>query len=88
MLQIKTVHKRIDESKQFDDEINSALAEGWVLTKREFVAGYCVLYAELEREEITEAERCCENCAHYDTVSHNPPCCDCSEDADKWEPVT
>jgi hypothetical protein len=97
MKQIKTIKNRLDNAASFDKEVNAALAEGWQLTKREVLQpkaqseslqAYTMLYAELEREEITEAERCCENCAHYDTVSHNPPCCDCSEDANKWEPVT
>ena len=88
MKQIKTIHHRIDESVQFDSEINTALVDGWRLTKREFVPGYCMLYAELEREIITEAERCCENCAHFDNHPDDEPCCGC-EDGElaptKWE---
>lgn len=85
MIQIKTIHHRIDESVKFDDEINAALAEGWRLTKREFVTGYCVLYAELEREIITEAERCCDNCKYCDYAPGKEPCASCKEDAENWE---
>lgn len=85
MIQIKTIHHRIDESVKFDDEINAALAEGWRLTKREFVTGYCVLYAELERELITEAERDCGNCKHCDNDADAEPCASCSSTASNWE---
>lgn len=85
MKQIKTIHHRIDDSARFDKEINDALAEGWQLTRREFVPGYVILYAELEREVITEVEKCCENCAHFDKDFTQEPCCNCSDDADKWE---
>ena len=88
MKQIKTIHHRIDEARAFDTEINAAIVEGWQLTKREFVPGYCMLYAEMEREEITEAERCCENCKHYEQSASTEPCRSCSENADKWEPAT
>jgi hypothetical protein len=84
MLQIKTVHNRLDNSEAFDTAINVALAEGWVLTKRELIPSYVALYAELEREIITEAEQCCENCAHYATPNGKEPCLSC--DGDKWEP--
>lgn len=87
MIQIKTIHHRIDESVKFDDEINAALAEGWRLTKREFVTGYCVLYAELEREIITEAERNCDNCRHFDNDADAEPCASCSSTASNWEAV-
>lgn len=86
MKQIKTIHHRIDESIKFDEEINAAIAEGWQLTKREFVPSYCMIYAELEKEEIPESERSCENCAHYGKELTEKPCCQCSEGADKWEP--
>lgn len=92
MIQIKTIAQDLSRSEKFDKEVNEAIADGWTLAKRERVStpsGYKdYLYAELVRETITEAERCCENCAHYDTVSHNPPCCDCSADGNKWEPAT
>jgi hypothetical protein len=87
MKQIKTVHHRIDDSAQFDKEVNDALTEGWQLTRREFVPGYVILYAELEREVITEAEKCCENCRYCEVVN-GEPCDSCSEDANKWEPYS
>ena len=61
MMQIKTVICPIDRPKQFDDEINRLLSDGWTLKKREIqtMAGlpneaFCfpevrVLYAELDR---------------------------------------
>jgi hypothetical protein len=85
MLQIKTIHRRIDESVGFDSEINANLEEGWQLTKRELVASYCMLYAELEREVITEAEKGCENCRYCEQQPESEPCRSCSDDCDKWE---
>lgn len=80
MKQIKTV---IDTNASFfDKEVNTALKEGWQLVRRYANGDYFV--AELEREEITEAERECSNCKHCDKSSHSRPCCDC-EDASKWE---
>lgn len=105
MKQIKTIKNRLDNEKDFDEEVNSAISEGWVLTKREVLIPkaqapnqytYMMLYAELEREviteaereEITEEERVCENCAHYYALITSPPCRDCSDSAPKWEPAT
>lgn len=34
-MQIKTVWKEISNTKAFDEEVNAALADGYVLTKRE-----------------------------------------------------
>ena len=94
MKQIKTIKNRLDSAAAFDTEVNAALLEGWQLTKREVLQPlsqpehqytYIMLYAELERETITEAERTCENCMHYSTNPEDEPCCDCSQDADKWE---
>ena len=82
MLQIKTVHNT--DPAAFDEAVNTALAEGWILTRRLTGPGPDFV-AELEREIITEAERCCENCAHYGKLPHAEPCCNCSENADKWE---
>lgn len=96
MKQIKTIKNRLDNEKQFDAEVNAALADGWQLTKREVLMPtsqdrvhytYIMLYAELEREEITEAERCCDNCAHWNKAPDQPPCSECSDQADKWEAV-
>ena len=61
MLQIKTVICPVERPKQFDDEINSLLCDGWNLRKREIqtmaglpseafsVAAVRVLYAELDK---------------------------------------
>lgn len=61
MKQIKTVIKPYELLYDFDDEVNSLLAEGWILRKREIqrvsgeiseafnVPAVYVLYAELER---------------------------------------
>ena len=96
MKQIKTIKNRLDNAEAFDAAVNTALAEGWQLKKREVInpmaqgSGhfvYIMLYAELEREDITEAERCCENCAHSYKRVDEKPCRDCSENADKWEPA-
>lgn len=96
MKQIKTIKNRLDNATDFDEAVNLAFAEGWTLTKREVlqpkaqsenVQTYTMLYAELEREIITEAERCCENCAHFDKSSNMEPCRHCGETADKWEPA-
>lgn len=93
MLQIKTIKNRLDNAEDFDKAVNTALAEGWTLTKREVLppvdlGGYfthTTLYAELERVEITEAERGCENCRYCDCDATLEPCCNCSDNADKWE---
>jgi hypothetical protein len=81
--QIKTIHNRIDEAQSFDAAVNTALAEGWELTKRDFVATYCMLYAELERGDLPKAKRDCGNCAHYDKELYMDPCKQC-EDGNKW----
>lgn len=88
MLQIKTIHDT--DPAAFDEAVNTALMEGWTLTRRltgpEGNAPGFV--AELEQEIITEAERCCENCRHYDSLPHTEPCRSCGENADKWEAAT
>lgn len=94
MKQIKTISRRLEYPELFDDAVNEAICEGWKLTKREVLPPlairngdqtYAVLYAELEREIITERERCCENCAHNQKTPSEEPCLHCSEDCDKWE---
>ena len=82
MKQIKTVCN--PSTEPFDNEVNAALADGWTLTKR-YILGSGYFVAELEREVITEAERCCENCRYYDTDPEAEPCASCSDDCDKWE---
>lgn len=83
MLQIKTI--RNTDPAAFDDAVNAALAEGWILTRR--LAGPDFI-AEMERETIPEKEQCCENCAHYNKRGDEEPCLHCSENADKWERAT
>lgn len=59
MLQIKTIQERLDYPALFDDEVNTALRDGWTLKKRtvlrpigqsESVYSHTMLYAELEKE--------------------------------------
>lgn len=59
MLQIKTIRERLDYPALFDDEVNTALRDGWTLKKRtvlrpigqsESVYSHTMLYAELEKE--------------------------------------
>lgn len=59
MKQIKTVRHRLDNTCQFDDEVNNLLREGWLLKKRTVLRPFCqgssmfvhiMLYAELEKE--------------------------------------
>lgn len=96
MLQIKTIKYQLDAAKTFDEKVNAALADGWKLTKREVLppadlgdrVAFRMLYAELEREEITEAERCCENCKYYEEQPETEPCRSCGENVNKWEPAT
>lgn len=97
MLQIKTIRNRLDNAESFDKAVNAALAEGWVLIKREVIIPraqsenmqtHTMLYAELERVVITEAERCCENCAHGDADPNSEPCRSCNDGTlEGWEPA-
>lgn len=59
MLQIKTIRNRLDNPTLFDDEVNTALRDGWTLKKRtvlrpigqsESAYSHIMLYAELEKE--------------------------------------
>ena len=36
---IKTIKNRLDNNKSFDKEVNEALSEGWILTKRYIIEG-------------------------------------------------
>lgn len=99
MLQIKTIKNRLDNAESFDRDVNAALTKGWTLTKRtvlqpmaqsESMQSYTMLYAELQRVEITEAERGCESCKHYDTHPAAEPCASCEDSPrygfpTKWE---
>ncbi len=100
MKQIKTIQSRMDtleHVEEFDKEVNKALTEGWTLTKREVLKPYegetmlCfrMLYAELEKEIITEDERSCGNCKYSHARADEMPCIECDPDGtgvDKWEP--
>lgn len=59
MLQIKTIRNRLDNPTLFDNEVNTALRDGWTLKKRtvlrpigqsESAYSHTMLYAELEKE--------------------------------------
>lgn len=92
MLQIKTI-RRADPC-EFDEAVNSALLEGWTLTRR--LTGPDHFVAEMEREVETENEECyktyddkwarkrCANCEHYGVCTSDPPCSEC-RDFDQWE---
>lgn len=99
MKQIKTIVTSLDSFEKFDRLVNEALADGWWLTERKALQPLAqpntgteyartMLYAELEKDIITEAEKRCENCAHRDILPEAEPCKNCSEFADKWEPAT
>ena len=80
MKQIKTIRRAAPED--FDEEVNAALLDGWTLGKRYLSdVGFV---AELEREEITEAEKCCENCKYCEATPEDIPCRNCI-DASHWE---
>lgn len=81
MLQIKTIKATFP--RDFDQQVNEALADGWTLTRR--LTGHDDFVAEMEREIITEAERDCENCKHSGLPLESAPCCFCNTEADKWE---
>lgn len=93
MLQIKTIKNRLDNEEAFDQAVNEALQDGWRLTRREVLQPmaqseeytYTMLYAELAKVVITEAEKTCDNCKHCDAHPETEPCANCSEDCDKWE---
>lgn len=97
MKQIKTIMVTLEgpkDIKDFDNKANELLAEGWTLIKRELVPAVDLgsayqphsLYAELEKEIITDAERCCENCKHGDLSADAEPCINCNDNANLWEP--
>lgn len=55
-MKIKTIRWRLDAAEKFDEAVNAALEEGWMLTKREVLDGrqlgsdtyqHRMLYAEL-----------------------------------------
>lgn len=96
MKQIKTIKNRLDNAEMFDNEVNRALKEGWRLTKRDVIRpnahphngeiAYTVLYAELEKETIAEAERrSCYHCKWHFKTCNSEPCRHCNN-GDRWEP--
>lgn len=80
MLQIKTI-KHYDP-EYFDDKVNEALNDGWTLTRR--LSGPDVCIAELEKESITEDDKTCENCKHFDKKEIEEPCFSCKT-GELWE---
>jgi len=91
MKQIKTVIGEVKFSELFDKEVNDALLEGWKITRRDLFVSHVngkstLLYAELEKDILTDVDACCENCKYHDLSNVEEPCSSCSEDADKWEP--
>lgn len=99
MKQIKTIKAYMDDAGVFDKAVNDALADGWKLVKREVLQPYETthyeflrsLYAELERETITAAERCCENCKYSAIGLRCEICRTCvrvDNAPNNWEPAT
>lgn len=85
--QIKTVMST--SPYNFDQQVNADLQDGWELVKHMTIptGGELCHYALLERYEMEEADKCCDNCKHCDKPVHMDPCCDC-DDASHWEEVT
>jgi dUTP pyrophosphatase len=64
IIQIKTIKNRIDNNASFDNEVNKALAEGWILCKRTVLTPaqpntrtnyfHTMLYAELYKPDQNE----------------------------------
>lgn len=55
-MKIKTVRMRLDNSEDFDEEVNNALADGWILKARytlnpQTTDKHIMLIAELEKED-------------------------------------
>lgn len=80
MLQIKTI--RDANPAGFDEKVNVALMDGWTLVRRLSGPDYI---AEMEKEIITEIERCCENCKNFETAANREPCLSCSNNCSNWE---
>lgn len=84
MLQIKTIALPVDVAALFDEKVNAAIAEGWVLNRRDVVLPHnsdtkTFLYAELSKVVITEKERCCENCKYGDEDPNHSTCRNCED---------
>lgn len=78
------------DPEDFDTEVNTALADGWELIKRETILigkERAILHvAELEKETPEEIQTC-ETCRFRRNLPHQAPCDVCNADADKWEPI-
>lgn len=79
MLEIKTIWSELAYSNQFDTKVNSALAEGWELVRRDVLPRQVehsdtLLYAELERytEESQEEEPEDDDLARWVFSRRNP----------------
>lgn len=76
--------------KDFDTEVNNALADGWELVKRETLligTERTILHiAEMEKE-TPEAEATCKNCRFRNNAPDETPCDVCDEEASMWEPI-
>lgn len=60
-MEIKTIKYRLDYAEVFDEEVNEALADGWILAKRYLSTpyrsdGYRMLIAEMVKEETPDLE--------------------------------
>lgn len=89
-MKIKTITKQLGNANDFDNEVNAALADGWVLTKRDVLQPqsqpndgchyiHTMLYAELEKRD--EETRQCRDCTHFEDCSGY--CTDC-HNGSKW----
>lgn len=92
MKEIYTFWGALSLACDVEGAINEKLAEGWQIVRREIIpcpADPCksVLFYELERDFITEDEKTCENCRHYDRDGNVEPCASCT-DGEKWEVET
>lgn len=62
-MQIKTIRYRLDDAEKFDEAVNKALSEGWILTKKYILEGknlggstfsHNMLIAEMVKDETPE----------------------------------
>lgn len=66
MKEIKTIKWQLDASKEFDAEVNAALAEGWTLVRRYVLPPYGCGTVHYYRMFVAELER--------ETEGGEPPC--------------
>lgn len=94
MKQIKTIVTDMMEGKIFDQKVNEAIENGWVLIRRDVLVPHgqhrlSSLYAELERE-LGEVKRKCETCGHFREPLKSAPCRSCERvngAPTAWEPI-